>query len=146
MNAELQRINDLIKGRRFTEARHALEDYLALHEDEADAWYLHSFVESELPQKIVAVQQAIRLEPKHAKARERLAELQSEVKARRRPSAAPLVMIFFLLVVLIALGFVFAYQNNAFERFFPRPTLVVPTLFSLGDVTAEAAAQPTQAA
>src|SRR5829696_9063210 len=100
MNQQLRQINDLIKQRRFTQARHALEDYLALHENDADAWYLRSFVEQGRDAKITALKRAIAWTPGHARAQARLKMLQrSKPKRPRAKSRTPLLLLLFLALV-----------------------------------------------
>lgn len=132
MNAELQTIYEMIRARRFTEARHALEDYLVLHDGDADAWYLRSFVEPDIEQKIAALQHALKLDPKNAKARERLDKLKAEARGRRPPSAVPLILIFALIILLVVLGFVYLFQNNPLQP--PEPT--IPAVLQIGDALA----------
>src|SRR4051812_40053310 len=114
MTPELRQINDLIKKRRFTQARHALEDYLALHENDADAWYLRSFVEPSREEKIAALKRAVAWTPGHARAQARLKQMQRSrpaKRARKPKSRAPLLLaLLFALLVVFGLATFLASQ------------------------------------
>ncbi len=121
MKDHLRLIRVLIKERKFTEARHALEDYLALNENDAEAWYLRSFVEPEPERKVSALKQARKLDPYNGRANDRLASLTASIQRHRGRSAVWRSLLLALWVLIAVMLTLFALLNSPPRRALPTP-------------------------
>src|SRR5688572_5527222 len=73
----LKQVVDLIKQKRVEEAQSHLRFLLQEHPNLADAWYLASFTVEQPSRQIQMLQQALQLNPNHARSKARLAKLRA---------------------------------------------------------------------
>ncbi len=124
MNAQLRQIADLIKSRRFDQARQMLEGYLEQHPDDAWAWYLRSFVEPSHAGKTAAADRALALAPDSEPMQARLARLQAAQPAARRPARRCAWLAAFAVVAIIVVA-VLALRSGQQPPDAPLSTLAV---------------------
>ncbi len=126
MNSELRAAAQLVQSRAYDEARARLQEYVRQSPDQAYAWYLLSFAESDPFARLKAIHVAARLAPDNPRIKARLRQIQGKSGRSRLPILAG------LLVVLAVIGAGVVFVSRPGERSAP----VMPTLAELPTLTA----------
>jgi len=124
MPQTLRDIADLIRQHQAVQARQALYAYLDSHPDQAEAWYLLSWVETDRPGKIEALDQALQLDPDNPKYQKRQAKLVTTPPTPSRGRKAILLLPIAGLVMALALLVAFLSSGDSQTAVIP-PTRVV---------------------
>lgn len=123
MNPELAKIAKLMKAGRADPARARLKQYLERHPDDAEGWYLRSFVEPDSAAKAAAAKKAITLDPGIEKYQTRLAKVQALQRAQRSGRSRRVILGALAIAVIALAGLVVVLLN----RRQPETVAQVPT-------------------
>ena len=140
MNPQLHQIADLIKSRRFDQARQELEHYLEQRPEDASAWYLRSFVEPSRDRKFAAAKHALTLDPGNDRLQTRLADLFAiapDAHRRKRRLLAAVVAI--VVIAVVATAFIALQSGSSTDA--PLPTLAVLPMPTAGIAPTELAVE-----
>src|SRR5690606_34955836 len=91
-HSPLKKSAELIRAGRLDDARNQLVGLLRLEPNNAQAWYLLSFVLDDPQRKQYALQQALKAQPDFERAQERLQQLRGELPAA--PPSQPITPAF----------------------------------------------------
>ena len=128
MNKQLNQIRALMQSGDSTQAQQQIKIYLRDNPEDAQGWYLASFLYPTPPTRLEAIQRAARLSPTQADIQKRLAKLQASESPQKRSSWLPLLIIVILIIgVVLVLGFIIGNRPSASVS--DLPTLaILPTL------------------
>lgn len=131
MSSQLDQIRALIEASELSLARDRLKKFLEDNPENAQGWFIASFVEPTVEMRLASIKQAAKLRPNQQEIQQRLVKLQSAVGKRKSAIPLPAIAIFALAV---AIGLTLAVIS--LNRSTPdAPNEQLPTLAFLGGVT-----------
>ena len=131
MSSPLDQIRALIEANELSLARDRLKKFLGDHPENAQGWFLASFVQPTPEMRLASIKQAAKLRPNQQEIQQRLIKLESAVGKRKSAIPLPAIAIF---VFAAAIGLTLAavsLNRSATDA----PNEQLPTLAVLGGVT-----------
>jgi hypothetical protein len=138
MSSPLDQIRALIEANELSLARDRLKKFLEDNPENAQGWFLASFVQPTPEMRLASIKQAAKLRPNQQEIQQRFMKLESAVGKRKSAIPLPAIALF---VFALAIGLVaVSLSRNTLDA----PNEQLPTLAVLGGVT-EVAQQQTKA-
>jgi hypothetical protein len=132
MNSQLDQIRALIKANELSLARDELKKFLAENAENAQGWFLASFVQSTPEMRLASIRRAATLQPEQLEIQERLRKLESAVEKKKGIGLSAFAIIIGVLLVALISTLVLVNQNTSPSQNELLPTLAV--LLSTTDI------------
>src|SRR5258706_985496 len=125
MNSQLDQIRALIEANELSLARDKLGKFLADNPENAQGWFLASFVQPTPEMRLSSIKRAAKLQPDHQEIQKRLVKLESAFEKKKKASVLPTLAIVVFALSVVLVSFVVLLNRNTSPVLNELPTLAV---------------------
>jgi len=125
MNSQLDQIRVLIEANELSLARDKLKKFLEENPENAQGWFLASFVQSTPEMRLTSIKRAAKLQPDHQEIQKRLLKFESAVEKKKKATILPALAIVVVALAVLLVSFVVLLNRNTSPVLNELPTLAV---------------------
>ena len=125
MNSQLDQIRALIEANELSLARDKLGKFLEDNPENAQGWFLASFVQPTPEMRLASIRRAAKLRPNQQEIQKRLLKFESAVEKKKKATALPALVLVVLALAILLVPATVLVNRNASPAVNVLPTLAV---------------------